>query len=394
FCGVANCANGESPEGALLRDPEGNIFGTVAGGAGLAGAGGVFELSPNGDSWSETQAIALCTADGCPFGGSPESGVIMDAQGDLYGTATAGGNDNAGTVFELIPNSSRTKWKAKLLHSFCSAAGCADGWVPNALTYAGQSSGALYDGASPLYGTTFAGGSANGGVAFALIPPQPGKTKWKQKVIHNFCSPNSTDNCTSDGATPQAGMTMDGSGNLYGTAQGAGLNHGGIIFELVPKANSWKEKILYNFCSQPSCADGGGPIAPLLMDADGNLLGVAGLVVFKFSPRKAKMTALYTFCGDGTCDDGEGSTFSLTMDPSGNLFGTSWFGGGHTPQDAGVAWALDPGFQDLYKFCQITSCKDGWNPSSPLLLDGTGNLIGTTWQGGAHGAGNVYELTP
>ena len=382
FCGVANCTNGEEPEGALLRDASGNIYGTVSDGAGPEGGGGVYELTPNGDTWTEQILYALCTASACPYGSAPTSGVIMDTAGDLYGTTTFQGINDGGTVFELIPNKSKTKWKAKLLFAFCSDGTCADGRIPNALTYAGQASGAPYDGTSPLYGTTFEGGANDGGVAFMLVPPAPGKKKWKEKTIHDFCSPNTVDNCTDDGAVPQAGMIIDDAGNLYGTTKAAGLNRAGAVFELKPKRNSWTEKVLYNFCSQPSCADGGGSTSPLLMDAQGNLLGSAGNV-FKLDPKTLEYTVLHA--------GGDGTEWTLVMNAQGYLYAASFSGGANM---RGSVWALDPNYEVLYNFCPLTGCKDGAMASSPPLLDGAGDLIGTTLEFGQHGAGNVYELTP
>jgi len=394
FCGVANCANGGEPLGPLLRDPSGNIFGTVEDGGGTQGGGGVFELTPaSGGGWTETMIFDFCTGDTCPYGSAPTTGVVMDTSGNLYGTTSFLGIDDAGAALELIPNKNKTRWKAKLLYMFCSKTACDDGSIANGLTYQGQASGALYDGVSPLYGTTIEGGTNDGGVVFALTPPAPGKKKWKETVIHDFCSPSSTDQCTSDGATPEAAMIMDASGSLYGTtkAAGAGVFAAGTIFELSPKGKKWKEKTLYNFCSQRGCTDGAGPNAPLLMDAAGNLLGTAG-VVFKFDPATSQYTVLHTFCAGGDCSDGDGSNWGLTMDPEGDLFGTS-FGGGNAQQD-GTAWALDPTFQVLYTFCQVGACKDGMHPDSPLLPDTSGNLFGTASEGGPNGAGEVYELSP
>jgi len=381
FCGVANCANGAGPEGALLRDSSGNIFGTVTDGVGPQGGGGVYELIPSGDTWTELVIYALCTATACPYGSAPVSGVIMDSSGKLYGATSYSGPDNGGTVFELIPNRSKTKWKAKLLFAFCSDGTCADGEIPNALTYAGQASGAPYDGTSPLYGTTIEGGANNGGVVFALVPPAPGKRTWKEKVIHDFCSPNTSNGCTSDGADPEAGLIMDAAGNLYGTTKGAGLHGAGVVFEIKPRRNSWKEKVLYNFCSQSGCADGGGPRAPLLMDAAGNLLGSAGNV-FKLDPKTLEYTVLHA--------GGDGTEWTLITDAQSNLYAASFAGG----NGFGSVWALDPGYEVLYSFCPVPGCKDGGFASSPPLLDSTGNLIGTTLQYGPHGAGVVYELTP
>jgi hypothetical protein len=382
FCGVPDCTNGAEPEGPLLRDPSGNIFGTVMDGAGSAGGGGVYELTPSGDTWTEQVIYALCTASACPYGAAPSNGVIMDTTGNLYGTTSYAGINNAGTVFELIPNKSKTKWKAKLLFAFCSDGTCADGYIPNALTYSGQAGGALYDGSSPLYGTTIEGGASNGGVAFALTPPAPGKKKWKEKVIHVFCSPNTSDGCTSDGATPKAGMIMDAAGNLYGTTSVAGQHDAGNAFELKPKRNSWTEKVLHDFCSQPSCADGGGPEAPLLLDAAGNLLGTGG-TVFKLDPKTLEFTVLHS--------GGDGTDWTLVMDAQRNLYAASF---SSFANDFGSVWALNPNYEVLYSFCPVVGCKDGGFASSPPLLDATGNLIGTTLEYGAHGAGVVYELTP
>ena len=381
FCGVALCANGALPRGALLRDTAGNIWGTVTSGTTTNG-GGVFELTPDGDTWSETAIIPLCAADACPFGAEPGNGVIMDTASDLYGTATAGGGANAGTVFEMIPNKARTKWRGKLLHSFCSRADCTDGSYPNALTYLGQASGIPYDGISPLFGTTNSGGASNGGVAFALTPPPAGKKKWKAEVIHHFCSPNTSDGCTEDGAGPEAGMIMDAAGNLYGTAESAGLHSAGVVFELKPKHNSWSEKVLYNFCSQAGCADGGGPRSPVLMDGEGNLLGSAG-DVFKLDPKTLKYTVLHAST--------DGTEWTLVMDAQSNLYAASFAEGAF---ERGSVWALDPDYEVLYSFCPVAGCKDGGLASSPPLLASSGSLIGTTMQFGAHGAGNVYELTP
>src|SRR6202012_416974 len=105
----------------------------------------------------------------------------------------------------------------KVLHKFCSAASCADGENPEymALTYQGAASGEVYDGTSPLYGTTHLGGSSGFGVAFSLTPSG---AKWKEKVIYDFCSQTSC----ADGYEPESGLTMDASGNLFGTTSGGG----------------------------------------------------------------------------------------------------------------------------------------------------------------------------
>lgn len=385
FCGVAFCTNGEGPEGPLLLEPTGNLIGTASGG-GADQAGAVFELSFDGSNWNEQVLYSFCSTPGCPEGDFPGSGVIMDTAGDLYGTTTDS-TTRGGTAFELIPNADRSQWMVKVLYAFCSETNCADGAVPNGLTYAGAESGALYDGVSPLYGTTIEGGPDNSGLVFELIP---GRRKWKERTIHTFC------NCTTDGGRPEASLLADG-GNLYGTTTSGGTHNSGTVFRLKPKPASlnWKFSILYSFCSQLSCSDGSDPTAPLIKDATGALLGTAGDVVFSLPAqgKHAVLAVLYTFCKDGTCSDGSQPS-GLTLDSSGNLFGTTRLGG--TDFDGGTVFELSGAtFHQLYVFCSNGgSCKDGKYPGSGIALDSAGNLFGTTFQFGEHGAGNAFELTP
>jgi uncharacterized repeat protein (TIGR03803 family) len=188
----------------------------------------------------------------------------MDAGGNLYGTTALGGNSsNSGVIFKLTPNS--TGWTETVLYRFCSQTGCADGASPYA--------GLTRDSSGNLYGTAKNGGvtacTGGCGVVFRLAPNGSG---WTYSAIHTFCSQNS--NCA-DGAFPQAGLIMDGAGNLYGTTYngGTGTNRQGTVFKLTPNTSGWTETVLYNFCSQSNCTDGANPQAPLIMDSAGNLYG-------------------------------------------------------------------------------------------------------------------------
>ena len=395
FCAAANCADGSEPSGPLVRDEAGNLFGTASAG-GANDGGTVFELAPDG---TETVIANICAKTPCPDGQLPASGVIMDTAGNLYGTALRGGPQQSGVVFELIANPARTAWKYKVLHHFCQPS-CAAGQSPNGLTYQGQASGALYDGTSPLYGTTAFGGANDGGVAFSLTPRG---RKWKIADIHDFCNP--TAHCGGEGSMPQAALVEDASGDLYGTTSFGGTsNNGGTIFELRHKrANKWAETILYAFCPADFCSDGSDPMAPLILDAAGNLLGTTSSggqngehnTVFKLVPRGAHShySVLYAFCMLQNCADGSGSEAALTLDGSGNLFGTT-LSGGDPDSDGGVVFALNPDYHTLYTFCAQASCHDGAQPVSPLLLDGSGDLTGMTVNGGTHGQGEVFELMP
>jgi uncharacterized repeat protein (TIGR03803 family) len=213
--------------------------------------------------------------------------LVIDTQGNLYGTTAKGGTGTEGgngVVSELFRKDG--KWKEKVLYSFCSRKGCTDGGDPHdGLTYAGAASGQAYDGVSPLYGTTYAGGGGmHEGTVFSLAP-KAGTKKWSEQVLYAFCSQT---NCT-DGQTPETPLYIDGQGNIYGTASGGSTNDG-IVFELSPNGSGYTESLPYTFCEQANCADGAGPQGGVIMDMTGNLYGttVAGGtahgVVFELSP--------------------------------------------------------------------------------------------------------------
>jgi uncharacterized repeat protein (TIGR03803 family) len=183
--------------------------------------------------------------------------------GNLYGTTTYGGSRNYGTVFELSPTS--TGWSETVLYSFCSQSNCPDGSNPWA--------GLIMDGAGSLYGTTQFGGNRSWGTVFKLEPSSGG---WVETVLHNFCL------FCGDGSIPQAPLVMDASGKLYGTTIQGGVNSCsgsagcGVVFELTPTNDGWAESVIYRFCSQANCSDGVFPQAGLLMDGAGNLYGTSG----------------------------------------------------------------------------------------------------------------------
>ena len=133
-----------------------------------------------------------------------------------------------GTVFELVPNATKTEWTETVYYSFCpnsNTIACPDGYQPFA--------GLIMDGSGNLYGTTFYGGANYGGTyqagtVFELVP-NAAKTKWREKVLHRFCA---NDTCI-DGKTPYGGLTMDNLGNLYGTTSARGANDASTVFELI-----------------------------------------------------------------------------------------------------------------------------------------------------------------
>ena len=177
---------------------------------------------------------------------------------------------------------------------------------------------------------------AAGALIAATLAPRSGAAEYNEQTLYRFCSQS---NCA-DGATPYAGLIMDGAGNLYGTTLGNGTINQGVVFQLTPDqtGTAWTETVLYRFCSQTNCADGAYPEAGLIMDEAGNLYGTTyygGIggsgVVFRLTPDQTGTawteTVLYSFCSQTDCADGATPSAGLIMDRAGNLYGTTAFGG-------------------------------------------------------------------
>jgi uncharacterized repeat protein (TIGR03803 family) len=304
--------DGANPDGRLVRDKAGNLYGTTTAG-GVNGAGTVFEVSPAG------KEIVLHSLIGGTQGSDPEAGLAMDAAGNLYGTATAGGANGNGTVFELVKPKTGGKWLAKTLYSFGNGA---DGRIPVA--------GVAFDGAGNLYGTTSLGGTYGYGTVFELTLSG---SSWTETILHHFQDGD-------DGGTPYAGLIFE-KGNFYGAATEAGSGGGGVVFELTPATGGgWTFTELY---SQPGWGIS-GTFRNLIMDATGNLYGTthcdgapdAG-TVYKLTLESGSWvyTSLYIFTG-GT--DGLYSFSNLVLE-HGKLYGTTNEGGA---DNYGVIFEVTP----------------------------------------------------
>lgn len=326
-----NGSDGQSPwGGALLMDTAGNLYGaTLYGGTQLCndsrpvGCGTVFKMVPNADgSWTE-KVIHNFSGGGVngngPNGYHPYGGLAMDAAGNLYGTTLyggtygSGGTIDGGTVFELSP-SKNGNWKEELLWSF---GGGDDGNLPQCTP--------VFDKAGNLYGTTSSGGRPyDGGTVFEL---SPGSNGWTETIIFNFDAAGNS----ATGEGPLAGVVFDAAGNLYGTTAYGGTFFRGNVFELTPKAShGWKETVLHTFTH----GDGETPDAGVTVDAAGNVYGTAFMggafnagIVYKLSQSAGTWseTILHSFNNEG--GDGTNPAGSLVLDSDGNLYGTTYEGG-------------------------------------------------------------------
>jgi uncharacterized repeat protein (TIGR03803 family) len=360
FCSKKNCTDGAAPDAGVIRDTAGNFFGTtVRGGANDYGT--VFRIAAK--TGKETVLYSFCSQSNCTDGAGPEAGVIMDKEGNLYGTTAYGGANGYGTVFELTP-----KGVESVLHSF---AGCdTDGNEPQA--------GLFMDKEGNLFGTTeFGGEHCDGKVGGTLFEI----TSTGESLLFSFGG--------KDGSAPVASLISDGKGNLYGTASTGGpigANDGsGIVFKLTKMG---REDILYSF---KGGTDGENPSAALFRDSQGNFYGTTAYggayfdgTIFKVTPT-GEETVLYSFGSYPT--DGSYPIASLIMDSQGNLYGTTSYGGAYSQ---GIIFKLDSTGNEtvLYNF----QTGNATVPYGNLIMDSEGNLYGTTY--GADANGTVFEFTP
>ncbi len=333
----------------------------------------------------ERVLYSLCPASGCIDGDFPIGGVIFDSSGNLYGTAYEGGTHDAGTVYELSPGTNG-KWTQKLLHTFNNSDG------------SGPEYSMIFDSAGNLYGTTFFGGSAGGGVVFQL---KQGTNGWTEKVLHSFADGD-------EGFYPVGILTLDTAGNLYGTTN-AGGSFSGAVYQLTPSTKGpWDVKVLHTFAGGD---DGANPDGGVIFDSAGNLYGTTALgggsgcggkgcgIIFELSPSGNgtwKETVLHRFNGVNGANPESG----LIFDSAGNLYGTTVFGGRvgcNPPNGCGTVFELSLGAGGHWTEKVLHSFHaNPKNPLATLVFDTSGNLYGTTSAGGTgcdgYGCGRVFKL--
>lgn len=412
-----NQFDGLTPSAAPVMDAPGNLFGTTTNG-GAHGAGAVYELTPksNGKGYAYKIIYDFCSQTHCADGQMPTGGLIVDANGNLYGTALLSdlGNIYGGAAFELTHDAGRTNWTYTALYSFCAAGPpqCLDGSNPyTTLTYAGAATGAAYDGISPLYGSSTGGGPFNGyGVVFQLTPSGIRRTAWSESVLYDYCGGG--DGCA-QAFWAGDGIVADGNGNIFGAALVGGAFSSGAIFELPTGGTPRNAAVVYNFCSLSACADGGAPGGPPLLDAFENLFGTASSggirtrfcnsgcgTVFRLVPNGASWdyTVVHAFCAEGGhCRGGFSPWGSLLSDGAGSLFGTTASGGNvikgrHARSFGGTLFALDTELSVLDRFCTEANCADGQAPLAGAR-SASGKIFGVTPAGGA-GYGVIFEYLP
>jgi len=387
----------------LIVDKAGNLYGTTQqGGNGSAcypyvGCGTVFEMRLTASGrWTKE---VLYNFQGGSDGATPAVGLISDNFGDLYGTTQFGGTGcggrGCGTVFEL--SRSESGWKENVLYRFAST-NPGDAARPQSPLTLGPN--------GTMYGTTPCGGnpscSCGCGTVYEMTPSEG---IWQERVIYAFNG--------DDGFDAYAGVTLDGSGTLYGTTLSGGASGSGLVFQLTrDHQNTWQETILYDFPDQS-----GGPLGGVTLDNKGNIYGTAinsgeygyGSVFELARPQVGEdagwaETTLYSFTGGS---DGAVPAAGVIFDREGNLYGTTTSGGtGNGCQGwCGVVFELahSDGTWTENVLHRFLGGDDGEYPDAPLVFDPEGNLFGTTPNGGDPncspysvypGCGVVFEISP
>jgi len=385
---------------AGLADSFGDLYGTTMDG-GVNDEGTVFKLRPPSAGTTAWTATVLHSFSGGADGEVPTAPLIFDGAGHLFGTTTNGGQNNTGTIFELIPPAAgKAAWTERVLFNFS-----AENRPVEQAALAEDLRGNLYSPAAPNDASCLTGC----GVVVKLTKPATVDGQWKESTIYSFTS-------LANGSQPQGGVALDKAGNVYGTTQigGSGSPFGyGVVFKLTPPGagqTAWTETVLYRF---KGGSDGDGPDASLVLDAAGNLYGttVAGGLgscsvlifqkcgtVFKLAPPVAGKTAwtetvLHRFTGI----DGANPQTGLTLDTAGNLYGTTVAGG--TSKTSTVFKLAKPAtgtgawLETILARFPGTSDSTEFGLDAGVILDKSGNVYGTTLDGGKAAAGTVFELT-
>lgn len=371
----SNENGGDDIDSPLVSDGAGNFYGTAfSGGASYqlhcefwGGCGTVFKIDASGNK-TTLHDFGLTKSDGQ----NPQAGVVRDSAGNLYGTTRYGGANGYGVVFKLDPSGNET-----ILHTFTK-----DGDGAYLL------GGLLLQPNGDIYGTAQQGGNLSVctgqgcGTIFKIT------ASGNFKVLHTFRG-------GTDGANPVAALITDHAGNFYGTASTRGTTQWGVVFKLDSNA---QYTVLHSFVC--GADDGGEPDAPLTRDSSGNLYGTTSYcgaqdigTVFKIDT-SGNTTVLHSFAGSAGLD-GQYPEGGVILDSQGNLYGTAGIGGSF---GSGVVYELTPDGQEtiLHNFAGPPS--DGKEPDAELFRDNSGNLYGTSAIGGPGscpiGCGTIFEITP
>jgi uncharacterized repeat protein (TIGR03803 family) len=362
---------GISGGNGVVIDQAGNLYGTTSYG-GDDEAGFAFKLARWAGWVLDPLYIFPEDYDG---DGYWPTGVIVGPNGSLYGGASGGSGNCGGTpcgmVFNLTPplkacGSVLCSWTEGIPYNF---SGGADG--------SGTINVSAFDQEGNLYGTSTGGGQFGAGTVFKLTPSGEG---WTESILYSFTGRNDA----FDVSAPTQ-VLLGNDGNLYGVAQG-GEYSSGVVFQLTPSGDHWTESILHSF---QYAVDGYNP-SYLVQDSAGNLYGIAITALTSTPPifLLSKSGNGWVFSEYYVTHLGENDQlYNLAIDAAGNLYGTGggrWNGFIFQASHGSAGWQ----YGDLVYF------YGNFPASGALALDAQGNLYGTTRQCGTDNEGIIWEASP
>ncbi len=374
-----NPCDGAYPHG-LVQGANGLLYGTTASG-GMTDEGSIFEIKPSGSGYK----LVWSFADKQVNGYSPQAPLTLATNGNFYGTTigTPGGGSGDGTdgvVFKMT-----LAGKVTVLYKFCSKTDpngdCLDGITPTSPLIEASN--------GKLYGTTSQGGAYAAGTIFEMT------LAGKFTSLYTFCATRTQNNYCSDGSTPYAGLVQGSDGSLYGMTTLGGPNNGGTVFKI---SESGAFDTIYNFCSLPSCTDGWNPTSALVVGPEGNLYGTTsyggsvGYGTFFTITSSGNLTTLYNFCSQPACADG-GFPQAFILGSDGNFYGVTSTGG----LNYGTIFQMTPAGTPttVHSFDQPVN-EDGYGNGTLLVQDTNGTFYGTSFEGGnvpSGPYGTVFSLS-
>lgn len=343
---ASTLASPQNP-GMLAQGRDGNLYGTAPAG-GTFGFGGVYKVTPTG-----TFSV-IYNFDGAVHGKTPRGGLTLGTDGNFYGTTVQGGSANYGTVFQITPAGVLT-----VLHNFSYT----DGGNPYAPPIQGT------DGS--YYGTTAQGGSGSGTIY--KITSSGGFTP-----LYSFDYPH--------GYFPVAPLVQGTDGSFYGTATAGGTFGDGTVFKITPAGSL---TLLYGF----DFTHGAGPYAPLVQGSDGNFYGTTsgggsldGGVAFKLTPAKI-LTVLHNFDATPGATDGKFAYAGLLQATDGNFYGATT-GGGTQGQGTIYKLTASGSYSTLFNFITAT----GSGPETTLRQHTSGKFYSAAKTGGVNNLGTLFSF--
>ena len=351
---VGSYTNGTEPRNGVILDSSGNIFGTAYYG-GDSNQGTVYEVVKGTNTIKALTSFVGYNGGGSP-GAYPSGNIVMDGGGNIYGTTETGGSANSGTIYKLANGAST----ATTLVSFDRGQ---------------RAGGVVSDNSGNLYVGIHYGGTLDYSVVYELAKGSSAVT-----TLATF-NPSFSDT---------SALTLDGSGNIFGTTSfGGAFNNGnsygnGSIFEIVKGSGTVTTLASFNG------TNGYSPIGGVTLDGDGNMFGTTQLggafnkgTIFEFAKGGTAIMALASFTTDTN-----NTQAPVTLDSAGNIFGTTPYGG---PSGSGTVYELVKGGSAITTLASFDGANGG-GPFAKVTLDGNGNLYGTTIRGGKSGGGTIFGI--